>query len=140
MSARAISILMLAALAASAGCSAGPWAYYSPARAGGAAQRELAGAAGQGVAEFNSGLALAAELRYQEAGEAFARALQAFQSAGDDARAAESLFWVAYCYEKRDRPQEAAIFYKRVLDRYRRTPAARQSELRLDRLPQPGKP
>ena len=47
---------------------------------------------------------------------------------------------MGYCYEKRDRPEEAAAFYRRVGSRYGNTPAAAQAAGRLSRLRRLGEP
>ena len=130
---KAATIIVVVCLGASAGCSAF--------RMGSATTPPPTPAAGgQPLAEFNAAVALAAELQYKQANERFAAAIQGFESAGDDARAAEATFWMGYCYEKRDRPEDAAAFYKRVESRYPRSPAAEQARRRRDRLPKPPKP
>lgn len=130
---KAVGFILIACLAASAGC-------YSSRIVGTGTPPSTAAAGGQLVAEFNAAVALAAELQYKQANERFAAAIQGFESAGDDARAAEATFWMGYCYEKRDRPEDAAAFYKRVESRYPRTSAADQARRRRDRLPKPPKP
>ena len=130
---KAAGFILIASLAASAGCQE-----Y---RLGGATAPPTAPAAGGPLlAEFDAGVALAAERQYKQANEKFAAAIQGFESAGDDARAAEATFWMGYCYEKRDRPEDAAAFYKRVESRYPRTAAADQARRRRDRLPKPQRP
>ena len=88
----------------------------------------------------HAAVALVAGLRFKQANETLAGLVQGFEAAGDDVRAAEATFWMGYGYEKRDRPEDAAAFYKRVQSRYPRTPAARHAALRLARLSKPRKP
>ena len=138
MSAKATAILWIACAAGAIGCAAMDYQSARAPEAGTAVGPERAGA--QRLAEFNAAIGLVAELRFREAAEGFARVLQAFEAAGDDARAGEATFWMGYCYEKRDRPEEAAAFYRRVASRYGHTPAAAQAAQRLSRLRRPGAP
>ena len=138
---RAAQFVLIACVAGSAGCMAMPYGEVGP-PSGTSAERARAAlrARAQLVAEFDAAVALVAGLRFKQANEEFAELVQGFEAAGDDARAAEATFWMGYCYEKRDRPEDAAAFYKRVQSRYPRTPAARHAGLRLARLSKPRKP
>jgi TolA-binding protein len=89
----------------------------------------------QAEADYDAALALIARQRFNEAGLKLIGLDERFERAGDTGRAAQSMFWLAYCYEKLDRTAEAAELYGRVTQRYPDTPAARQAAERLARLP-----
>lgn len=77
---------------------------------------------------------------YDKAAGTFQRLSAAYASAGDKARAAEALFWYAYCRQRQGRRDEARKAYGQVMQRYPDTPAGRQAlgaRTRLDaeRLP-----
>jgi len=82
-------------------------------------------------AEFNEAVALAAKLHYREAIVKFSRVLPSFETAGLRQRSGETLFWLGYCNEKLDRRQDAAVFYKRLLQKYPRVRAAHIAGQRL---------
>ncbi len=84
---------------------------------------------------FNEAVARVAELRYDEAAESFARLIERFESVEDRARAAEAMFWLAYCHEKQGRIAEATALYNRLLQAHPRAPACRQAKQRLSLLP-----
>ena len=88
----------------------------------------------QAEAEFTQAVALAVKLRYQDAIAQFSRVLPSFETAGLRQRCGETLFWLGYCNEKLDRRQEAAAFYKRLLQKYPRVRAARLGGQRLTAL------
>jgi tetratricopeptide (TPR) repeat protein len=89
----------------------------------------------QDRAAFEEGIALVAELKYAEAQEKFAQALTWYQASGDRPRAAETMFWQAFCHEKLNRTDQARELYGRVIRMYRGTPAASHASDRLARLP-----
>ena len=79
-------------------------------------------------------IALVAQLRYDEAADRLSPLVETFDAAGDPARAAEAMFWLAYCQEKRGRTDPAASLYQNVIRSFPGTPAARQAADRLSRL------
>ncbi|KKL03934.1 hypothetical protein LCGC14_2621180, partial [marine sediment metagenome] len=52
-----------------------------------------------------------------------------------DNRAAEAMFWLAYCSEKQDQKAKAARLYKELVRKYPGAPASRNASGRLSRLP-----
>ena len=78
-----------------------------------------------------------AQLRYAQATEKLEEMFGRLHAAGDEARAAEAMFWIAYCYEKQRLSGPARRWYKRVLAVYPRSRAARQAAQRVGRLGQP---
>jgi len=87
--------------------------------------------------ELEELIGLIAEGRYEEASSQIPSLAARFESRQERPRAAESLFWLGYCYEKLDRPAEAAQIYGRVLKDYPQEPAARQAAQRLALIPRP---
>jgi TolA-binding protein len=83
---------------------------------------------------FDLAVALVAQLRYDEAADMLSSLPEAFDAASDPARAAEAMFWLAYCHEKRGRTDPAASLYHNVIRSFPGTPAARQAADRLSRL------
>jgi TolA-binding protein len=83
---------------------------------------------------FDQAVALVAQLRYDEAADKLSPLPEAFDAAGDPARAAEALFWLGYCHEKQGRTDRAASLYQNVIRSFPATPAARQAADRLSRL------
>jgi TolA-binding protein len=121
-------VFLVVALALLAGCmSVREPAQYDDARARAAAFIED---------EFQAAMALAAELKYEAAGEKFAALAEAYEGENpvNRPRAAECTFWLGYCREKLDAANEAVTAYRRVLERYPDLPAARQAERRLRAL------
>ena len=86
------------------------------------------------LAVLDEGVSLATELKYDEAAGKFEDALLRFEAAGAPQRAAEAMFWLGFCHEKRGRTEEARQVYRRLMGKYGRTPAARQASRRLGRL------
>lgn len=95
------------------------------------ADRTAHARSGQSIAAFDEAVNLAFQLRYAEAAEKFSRVLAGFESAGDRARAAESMFWLGYCYEKMGRVQEAEDTYRRLNAKYPESQGARLGNERL---------
>jgi TolA-binding protein len=89
----------------------------------------------QAEADYDAALALIAKQHFNEAGLKLLGLSDRFERAEDTGRAAQSMFWLAYCYEKLERTGEATELYGRVTQRYPDTPAARQAAERLARLP-----
>ena len=123
---RALGGLLIVALVGLVGCAT---PMYRP-----APRVPALGMVEQADADFDSALALVAELRYDRAAEQFSALAPAFDAAGKRSRAAESLFWMAYCYEKEGRADLAVEGYGRVSREYPNTPAAQQAADRAARL------
>ena len=83
---------------------------------------------------FDKGVALASELRYAEAEAQFAKVLAWYEATGDTKRAAETMFWLAFCHEKQGRIVRARKLYGRVIKEHAKAPAARQAADRMERL------
>jgi len=124
--ARAVNWLLIAVAATAPGCAAYDQYYMETSTARAARPVE--------EAAFQKAVALVAELHYEEAAEELLPLAAAFEEAGDRSRAAEALFWVAFCREKQGRTDEATAGYDRVVRRYLQTVAARQAAARLSRL------
>lgn len=77
---------------------------------------------------------LVTELKYAEAAEKLAPLVKGFDAIGNLTRAAEAMFWTAYCHEKLDRRTQADDLYRLVVRKYPQTPASRQAAERLSRL------
>lgn len=76
--------------------------------------------------------------RYADASKLLEPLIVGYESAKDSHRAAESTFWLGYCKEKSGNSGDAAACYRRVIERYPQTDAARNAQDRLDGLgPQP---
>ncbi len=85
-------------------------------------------------ADFDQAIELVTELKYKEAAVKLGPLMGVFAEAGSPARAAESVFWLAYCREKLGDPNEARKLYELVARKYPATPASRQAIARLGRL------
>jgi TolA-binding protein len=83
---------------------------------------------------FDAAVNLVAERQYARAAEEFAVLADAYEAAARRERAAECLFWQAFCHEKLDRAAEALAEYRRVQATYPDTPAAQQAAARAARL------
>ena len=81
-------------------------------------------------------VALVAEQRVAEALPRLRRLIDVFETpeTADAPRAAEATFWLGYCHETPAHLEEAMALYRRVIDRYRGTPAAEQAARRLENL------
>ena len=123
------AVLGAGLLAAMSGCMAQERVFDGLRRT--PATAAAAGYGTQAIAEFDEAVAMVARLEYAPAAAKFQALLPVFQRAGDADRAAESLFWIGYCYEKLDQAGLAAQFYRQVLQDYPRTPAASQAAARL---------
>jgi len=89
---------------------------------------------------IDDGVVLVGRRRYAEAEMKFSRAQVWFHAEGDKGRAAECLFWIGFCREKRGKAGEARKKYEQLIRDYRATPAARQAAERMRRLPAPQPP
>ena len=94
----------------------------------------LVATAAQNDQAFEEAVALVAQLNYPEALDKFEAVFPRLHVAGDTARAAEAMFWVAYCYEKQGQKAAALDWYKRVVRAYLWEPAASEAAKRLTRL------
>ncbi|HUS47114.1 MAG TPA: tetratricopeptide repeat protein [Phycisphaerae bacterium] len=94
----------------------------------------------QDAATLEQAVAMIAESRHAEAAAQLAPLSERFHSRNEAKRAAESMFWLGYCYEKLGRPNEAAGLYGRVVQEYPQQPASRQAGLRLSQIPKPDQP
>ena len=86
---------------------------------------------------FDEAVAMASHLEFARAAGRFASLVDMFEASGEDRRAAEVVFWLAYCREKQGRTEEAGLLYQRVLRKYADAPASREAERRLGALSQP---
>ena len=124
--------IVLAGLLTAAGCapagSVGPVEPY----------RAVSPVTSQDVDEFHQALALVSQLQYRQATVKFKRVLGRFEAGRDATRAAETMFWMGYCYEKQDRLAEADAAYGKLLQKYPATPAAEQARRRLAGISQVG--
>lgn len=76
--------------------------------------------------------------KYADASRVLEQLAVVYDSAKDSAQAAEATFWMGYCKEKSGNRGEAAACYRRTIERYPQTAAARNAQDRLDALgPQP---
>jgi len=70
--------------------------------------------------------------RYEEASKKLAALLPRFEAAREDSLAAQTLFWLAYCYEKTGRKDDAVVFYDQIIRKYPETRMAEQAKSRRD--------
>lgn len=77
---------------------------------------------------------LVTELKYTEAAAKLAPLVKDFDAVGNLTRAAEAMFWTAYCHEKLDHRTQAEDLYRLVVRKYPQTAASRQAAERLSRL------
>jgi tetratricopeptide (TPR) repeat protein len=84
---------------------------------------------------FEEGVVLASEQKFAEAEDKFAKVLRWSQATGDRERSAESMFWLAFCKEKRGREAEARDLYAKLLKEYPGAAAARLASDRRAHLP-----
>ena len=83
---------------------------------------------------FEEALDLVTDLQYQQAGEKFRRVVDPLDEVGDHRRAAEAVFWLAYCREKQRYLPAAAKLYKRLIEKFPDSPASRRAAERLAAL------
>jgi len=92
------------------------------------------------VVALNDAVIAAADKRYDEALRGLAGLLERFERAGDREHAAETMFWLAYCYEKTGRKRQAVVFYDQLIRRYPDTrpadaAAERRSQIHFKKPP-----
>lgn len=80
---------------------------------------------------FDKALADAAALRYEDAAKQFAALMPALEQSSDAHLASDCMFWMAFCYEKSSRKEQAVIFYQHVSTHYPGTKAADMADERL---------
>ena len=90
--------------------------------------------AAQAVKVFNQALGLVTDLRYQEAGVKVQSVVDPLDEAGDHRRAAEAVFWLAYCREKMRYLDSASKLYKRLIEKFPDSAAAARGKDRLGAL------
>lgn len=95
------------------------------------------------VKTFDEGIALVADLEYEEAADRFSRVVNPLDEAGDKRRAAEAIFWFAYCREKlaniktgmkAEYLDSATKLYERLIEYYPKSAAAARATKRLGAL------
>ena len=122
-------VLLAAAAAGGAGCEA---AFDAPL---GLWQRPPTARITQSdVVALNEAVEMAANLRYDEAERGLASLLPRFEAAAEKEYAAETMFWMAYCYEKTGRKEDAAAFYDHLLSKYPQARAAEWAGIRRARI------
>jgi TolA-binding protein len=84
--------------------------------------------------DFEEAVALVSSLRYNEAEPKFRKLSFWYESAGDKERAAECVFWIGFCLEKRGKTAEARLQYDKAMRQFSGTSAARLSAERVRRL------
>jgi hypothetical protein len=72
--------------------------------------------------------------RFEDASKRLASLLPRFEAAGENALAAQTLFWLAYCYEKTGRKDDAAVFYDQIIRKYPETRVAEQAKSRRQEI------
>ena len=85
-------------------------------------------------AELTEAVELISQLRYKEAGEKLRNLLPRLAASGDVPVLAEATFWLGYCHEKQQQTDEAARYYRKIVNDYKDTPAARRAEERLNNI------
>ena len=77
---------------------------------------------------------LVTELKYTEAAEKLAPLVKDFDAVGSLTRAAEAMFWTAYCHEKLDHRTQAEELYRFVVRKYPQTRASGPASAGLSRF------
>lgn len=85
----------------------------------------------QTMQAFDKALADAAALRYEDAAKQFAALMPALEQSSDAQLASDCMFWMAFCYEKSSRKEQAVIFYQHLSMRY---PGTKAADMAGDRL------
>ncbi len=140
MSARLANTVMVIAVAAAAavmsGCNARQLekAIINPDANGGTPATSLMSSEQDSVEQFNEAVGMVADLQYEAALPKLLTVSIDLEAAGDQARAAEAMFWLGYCHEKLDHNQDALDTYTRIIRDYPMTTAAREASARLTRL------
>lgn len=74
------------------------------------------------------------DAKYEQAAKLLDQLATGYEAANLPNRAAESAFWLGYCREKSGNFPEAAKQYRRVMEKYPQSEAARKAQDRLDGL------
>lgn len=88
--------------------------------------------------QIDEAFELVVQQRYDEARVRLAELAHRFRRAEDDEHAARAMLWLAFCYEKTSKKNQAELFYQRILVRYGETSAAQAARVRLEALDLPG--
>jgi hypothetical protein len=86
---------------------------------------------------YREALALIDKLEYALAAPKLQQVTGQFESAGDTAHAAESMFWLGFCREKLHRDDQARQTYVTVIERFSESKPAEYAQQRLDAMNQP---
>ncbi len=87
------------------------------------------------VAALDEAIGLALNFKYDVAVAKLEQLLPRFEAAGDEKRAALSMFWLGFCRKKQGRTAEARELFKRVMQKYPLQEAADMAQQHLDDLP-----
>ena len=118
------AVLALLIVGAAGGCTM--VRRYSPDDAPLAVRRSL-----DPADDLRKAVTLIADLRYRDAEFRLVGLSEQLRAKGDGDRAAEALFWHAYCREKRGQTDQAADLYTRVTQTHAQSPASRNAAARL---------
>jgi len=108
--------------------------YYGMKPAGARDRTALTRVSRADAGALEEAIAAVVSREYDTARPRLAALVERFEAAGEDDRAAEALFWLSFCYEKTAHKNQAAVFYRQVVDKYPRSPASQQARLRLGHL------
>ncbi|HUU21303.1 MAG TPA: tetratricopeptide repeat protein [Phycisphaerae bacterium] len=108
--------------------------YYGMQPAGARDRTAIARVSRADAAALEEAVAAVVSREYDTARPRLATLVGRFEAAGEDDRAAEALFWLSFCYEKTAHKNQAAVFYRQVVDKYPRSAASQQARLRLAHL------
>jgi len=81
--------------------------------------------------ELDEAVELVSQLQYKEAGEKLRNLIPRLAASGDVPVLAEATFWLGYSHEKQEQTDEAARYYRKIVNDYQDTPAAARAEERL---------
>ena len=98
------------------------------------AEAKAGSASPEQKAELNQAVLLISQQQYNEAAEKLMNLIPRLLTSGDRPATAEGTFWLGYCREKQNRLEEAGECYRKVIEDFKDTPAAREAEERLNNL------
>lgn len=137
-------LLLVTAAAVVGGCGMQPMSMNRAAPRAKAGAPIVSVAPADAVKTFDDGIALVADLQYEQAADKFKSVVNPLDEAGDVRRAAEAIFWFGYCREKRaDREtgamkqrclESATLLYNRLIEKYPKSVAADWARKRLAAL------
>jgi TolA-binding protein len=84
--------------------------------------------------QFQKAMRLIESFEYDRARQILSGLVEPFGKAGQIERAAESLFWTAYCFEKTREVDDATTLYRRVVKDFPQTRSAGTARQRLEAL------